>query len=271
VDAGGKAYPEWTQSNGGGAKYCKWPGVACEGSDVVGISIHSRGGMPSPWGSLPPAPALQDLPRLKWLKINSDGWGIKGKLPADYGKLTGLQELVLTVDGYGGSIPPEWSGMSSLKRLVLKYSNLTGTLPESFGGMKQLQELNLTINSLTGSLPSRWSGMSSLKTLDIRWVVVVVGVVVAQSECAGSRRGQGWPSSSRSGCAWYLQVALTLTPTNPPPSYNDSMNGISGTLPPSYSSLYNLEVMELSSNPDLGGTLPKEWAGMKSLRSFIAA
>jgi hypothetical protein len=122
VDRGGGALPEWSQSSGGGGGggYCRWPGVTCEGSDVVGVSIYGRGGStPAPWGALPPVWTLQALPALRWLKV--DGWGIKGSLPGDYGGLGGLQELVLTVDGYGGGIPSEWSGMTSLKRLVLRW------------------------------------------------------------------------------------------------------------------------------------------------------
>ena len=167
VDRSGRALPEWYEGNGRDGAYCKWPGVWCEGRDVVGLSLYQRPKQGALSGRLPSGNVLARLPKLRKFEVN--GWGVRGRLRRNYAQLSGLQELVLTVDGAGTGIPAAWGGgMQGLQRLVLKYCNLTGPLPPALGKLGALRELNVTLNALWGGLPDAWGSLGGLKTLDVR-------------------------------------------------------------------------------------------------------
>jgi Leucine-rich repeat (LRR) protein len=164
VDKYNNVLSDWSQSNAN--NYCRWTGVYCENGDVRGLTLAGNGkGGAAPHGKLPPASALRALPRLWALRV--DGWGVRSALPAGYGDLSSLGELVLNVDGMGSNVPPQWGNLRSLKRLVLKACNLTGELPAELGNLGSLEELNVTVNALSGQVPAALGRLSALKVLDL--------------------------------------------------------------------------------------------------------
>jgi hypothetical protein len=117
IDANGWLADEWTEQRGGGGAYCTaFEGVVCDGEKyVTGIKFHDDGDPLG--GTLPPAQALQQLPRLKALWLSKTF--LTGTLPADWGSLGGLEELRLGQNQLFGRIPREWSGMTRLRKLLL--------------------------------------------------------------------------------------------------------------------------------------------------------
>lgn len=111
----------------------------------------------------------------------------------------------------------------SLQRIILSENDLTGTLPTEFGLLaKSLKELELGNNRLSGTLPMEWSALivSSNST-----------TVIEAEQGGGVVAGQSNSSSSSSSSLLY------------PPCSGGC-----------------LEVLDLSKNILLEGTVPLEWS-----------
>ncbi len=88
-----------------------------------------------------------------------------GTLPAHYGSLTRLEQLLLAGNYLTGQLPEEWSHPNALPQLFdmdLGSNSLTGPLPASWGSRTAFQNLlQLTIdnNHITGTLPEDWASV----------------------------------------------------------------------------------------------------------------
>jgi hypothetical protein len=141
---------EWSSATGAAGGYCSWRGVECIGKTyVTGINIWSGPGIQGLQGTLPPAAALSGLPNMTVLNIGEQP-GIKGTLPADWSRMTQLEDVRLTKNSLTGSIPASWGGMTKLRILNLTTNGIFGKIPDSFRGLTSLQLLILNENGLTG-------------------------------------------------------------------------------------------------------------------------
>jgi hypothetical protein len=145
---------EWSSANGADGGYCNWRGVICIGKTyVTRINIWSGQGVQGLQGTLPPAAAFAGLTNMTVLNIGEQP-GIKGTLPADWSRMTQLEDVRLTKNSLTGSIPASWGGMAKLRILNLTNNGLSGKIPDSFKGLASLQLLTLNENELTGATVS---------------------------------------------------------------------------------------------------------------------
>ena len=79
--------------------------------------------------------------------------GLKGTIPVQLARLTGLTRLALNGNQLTGEIPPELGLLSSVNHLDLSENELTGSIPGELGDIEKLFVLNLSENNLTGSIP----------------------------------------------------------------------------------------------------------------------
>ncbi|KAK4567565.1 hypothetical protein RGQ29_003365 [Quercus rubra] len=89
---------------------------------------------------------------------------LSGVLPADFGNLSNLQELDLSLNYINGSIPSIFSQLP-LVILSLSGNRLSGEIPNGIGEIGSLEELVLEANQLDGHLPKNLGNLSNLKRL----------------------------------------------------------------------------------------------------------
>jgi hypothetical protein len=158
-----------------------------------GVLKWARNELGLPWASYPAEPVSDDVlvlrvlretwPQLKgywrvdagpeeWrrvtmidgrvVKLAMSSIGLTGAVPAEIGRLTSLERLVL-----GGnkltSLPAEIGQLAALRVLYLSGNQLT-SLPAEIGQLTSLRELDLECNRLT-SLPAEIGQLTSLKGL----------------------------------------------------------------------------------------------------------
>ena len=123
---------------------------------------------------------LSDRPIGEWhgVTTNSNGRIIRlalqdnnltGTLPAEFGGLSNLTDLVLYNNHLTGEIPPELGGLLNLTALSLYANQLTGEIPPELGGLSNLMELYLTANQLTGEIPPELGRLSNLTGLALNY------------------------------------------------------------------------------------------------------
>ncbi|KAF3595709.1 hypothetical protein DY000_02024976 [Brassica cretica] len=243
---------------------CKWVTVQCDGSSrVTGIQLKQKGIR----GTLPPN--LQNLSELVILELFSNK--ISGPIP-DLSGLTNLQTLNLH-DNLFISTPenlffgmnsleevylddnpfPSWEipetvkEATSLKNLSLVNWNLTGSIPEFFSSetLPSLASLNLSRNNLHGGLPSSFAA-SSLQQLYLNGQQLNGSISVLQNmtslvEVDLQGNAFSGPIPDLSG----LQ-SLRL--------FNVRENQLTGVVPPSFTGLKSLTVVNLTNNLFQGPT-----------------
>ncbi|XP_025806669.1 receptor-like protein 35 [Panicum hallii] len=155
---------------------------------------------------------------------------LTGELPADIGRLGGsLTYLALDHNNFTGAIPAALSKLTNLTYLALNGNKLTGTIPPELGELVNLQTIKLEGNLFgAGMLPESFMNLTKLTTV---WL-------------ASCSLGGEFPTS-------LVQVDL-------------SMNQLIGTIPESFGSLLQLELLNLQQN-NLTGGIPPSIARLPSL------
>lgn len=141
----------------------RWEEISLGGAPtrVIGAAIRER------WGRYrehePPRilPALARLDGLRKLVIEGDF--ARGAIPAEIGKLSNLEELVIDgapqrdymsshpprrpklppPKGALGPMPPELGNLGGLKTLIIRRASLKGTMPRELGNLARLERLEL--------------------------------------------------------------------------------------------------------------------------------
>ncbi|KAK3016665.1 hypothetical protein RJ639_006760 [Escallonia herrerae] len=90
-------------------------------------------------------------PRITSIKLSKKN--LRGSIPPDLTKLSGLIELWLDGNALTGSIP-DFTGCTNLKIIHLEDNHLTGELPSSLLNLPNLRELYLQDNMLSGTVRS---------------------------------------------------------------------------------------------------------------------
>ncbi|WIA42784.1 hypothetical protein OEZ86_008723 [Tetradesmus obliquus] len=153
---------EWRRTAGVAGAYCKWRGVACiDGTHTV-YKIHIHDGLT---GTLPHAAAFDGLAGLTEIDISHQP-GISGTVPADWSRLSQLQDIRVANNSLTGSIPPSWGSMAKLRVLYLFRNKLSGPIPASFRGLTALEDIAVYVNELSGTIPDL-SNLTGLRVLQL--------------------------------------------------------------------------------------------------------
>lgn len=253
-------------------------------------------GLLADWnGSAPNAPCT-------WSGINCDrktgevvsidfrSFGISGRFPGDFCRISTLQRLNLGDNSFGESISSDsWSLCSHLHFLnislnffvgrlpefITKFDNLTildvnsnnfsGEIPASLGRLPKLQQLNIANNLLNGSIPEFLTNLTELTRLEI-----------------GSNPFKPSPLPSSIGRLGKLRVFYARYANligNIPDSIRDlksiqnfdvANNNLSGNIPESIGELKTIQQIELFAN-HFSGELPDAFSGLGSLFRFDAS
>ena len=226
-------------------------------------------------------------------ELRLDNNNLEGPIPAELGKLAGLEQLSLFMNKLNGSIPPELGELSSLETLWLAGNNLQGTIPDELGKLTNLWQMSFAGNpGLSGTLPLTFINLTSLETLYFSGTNI----------CVPSNPGiQAWLSKiddlETSSCVDPEKKALTAlyhATDGPNWTNNDNWlssaslgdwhgitvdadgrvskivlhgNNLAGSLPGQLSDLEGLSVLDLSFNTDLSGSIPVAFTdlGMEEL------
>ncbi|KAH0916805.1 hypothetical protein HID58_031251 [Brassica napus] len=88
-------------------------------------------------------------------------------LPSGFGRLTNLEYLDLSQNGFIGEVPSSISNLSRLTSLDLSYNKLTGRFPH-IHNLTLLSSIDLSYNQFSETIPSSLFTMPSLWYLDLR-------------------------------------------------------------------------------------------------------
>ena len=191
---------------------------------------------------------LTDEPLDSWegVTANRDGvvtgfsdsriYGLKGELPSEIARLTGLKSLEVDSYGLSGVIPPEIGELTELKRLVIRGSKISGVIPPEIGELTKLKRLDLSANELSGDIPPELGGLANLKRLNLS----------ANDELSGNIPPE------LGGLAKLKELYL-------------SDNRLSGNIPPELGGLTELRRLHISDNR-LSGSVPPELGGLAKLK-----
>ncbi|CAB9498913.1 STYKc [Seminavis robusta] len=170
--------------------------------------------------------------------------GMYGTLATEIGLMSSLEVLNLIDAGMSGSLPTEFGRLSNLHIVNLAGNpDLGGSLPSELGDLMQLQLLNLHSNALTGSIPESLFRLSQLFYLDL-----------SENVLTGNVDGTKYRQMKQ------LEGLILRD------------NNFSGTVSLDLGCLQSsLELLDLSSNHRMQGSLPTEIGLLTRLRVFNAS
>ncbi|XP_047336545.1 LRR receptor-like serine/threonine-protein kinase HSL2 [Impatiens glandulifera] len=240
---------------------------------------YSTNNPPCDWTGITCNPQTNDV-----VSIFLDSFNLTGSFPADFCRITALQNLSIGDNSFNGSLSsdyfslcyslnfmnlssnyfigelPEFSVVfSNLTTLDLSYNSFSGDIPRSFGRLPSLKVLSLYANNLSGYFPEFLTNLSQLTRLELAYNPFV-------------------PSALPQSIGKLLNLErLWLTQTNLigviPDTIGDlvqlknldlSVNNLTGDIPLSFSRLKNIEQVELYKN-NLFGELPDFFSNLSSL------
>lgn len=82
--------------------------------------------------------------------LNISDMNIIGTIPPQFGNLSFLVSIDLSLNYFHGEIPPEFSHLQRLRKLDLSFNEFTGEIPRELGNLQMLEELILYDNKLQG-------------------------------------------------------------------------------------------------------------------------
>ncbi|MCY4645539.1 MAG: M66 family metalloprotease [Gammaproteobacteria bacterium] len=91
--------------------------------------------------------------------------GLRGPIPPELGRLSGLTSLNLSANALEGPIPPELGDLSGLRSLNLSANALEGPIPPELGHLARLTSLSLRANALEGPIPPELGALGGLEGL----------------------------------------------------------------------------------------------------------
>ncbi|KAL3365637.1 hypothetical protein AABB24_010654, partial [Solanum stoloniferum] len=97
--------------------------------------------------------------------FEADGCKLKGMIPREIGKLTGLTKMSLSNNEFTGCIPNTIQGMLSLQELYLDKNKIEGPIPDDMCSLQNLGALDLSQNKFSGSVPPCLGKFTSLRIL----------------------------------------------------------------------------------------------------------
>lgn len=216
-----------------------WPGVLVSPSGrVVRLELNGVGLD----GTLPAE--MANLTSLRFLALV--GNKLRGTL-AFLPKLKNVEEVWLYANQLSGSIPDNINECTALKVLLLNSNQLEGVVPAGMCYITGLQKLDLRNNKLSGVLPIFWNLTPLLTHFE-----------VANNQLKGPlpERLGGLPFLQRIDMSFnqFTGAVPSLWGNLPSLTFlNLSANKLSGNLPPTLSGLKNLKDLNISANQITGG------------------
>ncbi|KAI9157154.1 hypothetical protein LWI28_017628 [Acer negundo] len=165
------------------------------------------------------------LPGLKGLNLSRNAFD--GSIPSSIGDMNSLESLDLSFNQLSGEIPDHLAeGCTSLQLLVLSNNSLQGQIFSTNFNLTNLLRLQLDSNNFTGRIPDSLSKASNL-----------AGLYLSDNNISG-----GIPS-------WLGDISSLKDIIMP-------NNHLEGPIPLEFCRLDNLEVLDLTGNNYISGSLP---------------
>lgn len=275
----GEGYVNWNSLD----PITEWDGV------TVGCPLDYQAVRVTPWEGV----ELGCHVSLRVTGLHLDG--LVGFLPADVGKLSGLQSLNLARGTLTGRIPSTLGYLTSLKELNLESNSLSGGIPSELGKLSNLTVLSLSNNALSGTIPPELGNLSQLRVLHLDQSFLESGLIgsiptelgnlsklrslhLQNNELSGNipselgrlfelreinlvhnrLSGEIPPELGRLSKLKELRLGVTLVGTNQ----------FSGGIPITLGSLANLRVLHLGSS-GLTGPIPPELGKLRRLEQLF--
>ena len=192
--------------------------------------------------------------RVRELQLSADGSGkgsLKGDIPLELGRLTGLVTLDLSRNSLGGNIPAELGRLTRLVTLDLGGNSLSGEIPAELGLLANLHTLDLNTNELVGEIPAELGLLTNL------WQVrlfnnQLTGEMPPELGGLTNLRRLSLSSNQLSG-----EIPLELGGLADLQNLGLSGNKLTGEIPEELGDLTNLTWLQLRGNR-LTGRIPRE-------------
>lgn len=235
---------------------CSWAGIEC-------VPIEQE---PSKQNDYQPFTKTYDA-NANVVSIHQAGNNLRGTLPDELGSaFSALETIDLEGNGIGGTLPSALKEQDrNLRYLVLSRNEFTGTIPPEYVTFRDLHQLGLAHNDLTGPVwRDEWStSFTKLRHFDVSHNDLT-GTIPDFSNMSrmnglylGSNKLKGSIPTSMAGMSSLMKLEL-----------ND--NQLTGSIDP-LEKLENLEVIRISGNNQLKGTIPDFFDHLFRLHEFDAA
>ncbi|KAI9118059.1 hypothetical protein K1719_010391 [Acacia pycnantha] len=183
------------------------------------------------------------LPNLNRMQIDQNN--ITGPIPTSFAQLNSTRHFHMNNNSLNGSIPREFSRLSSLIHLLLDHNNLSGDLPHELSQIPSIRIIQLDNNDFGGAtIPDSYGNITTLLKLSLR-------------NCNLQGR---IPDFSRIPNLLYLDLSSNqLNESIPSNKLSErvttidlSNNNLTGNIPPNFSALPNLQLLDFQNNDLLG-------------------
>ena len=147
------------------------PGLVEDCETLLGIRDALAGGAVLNWSSHRAMEEWHGVvvegspPRVREITLRREG--LRGRIPSELGRLTGLRVLDMSRNLLIGDIPSEVGELKNLESLDLTRNYLSGEIPPELGGLSQLTYLSLGLNNLRGKIPAELGRLTSLRHLSV--------------------------------------------------------------------------------------------------------
>ncbi|KAL2958255.1 hypothetical protein AAZX31_18G198100 [Glycine max] len=172
---------------------------------------------------------------------------LSGSLSPQLGQLSHLEILNFMWNDLTGTIPKEIGNIKSLKLLLLNGNKLSGSLPDELGNLPNLNRFQVDENQLSGPIPESFANMTNIRHLHLN-----------NNSFSGEL-----PStlSKLSNLIHFFHGVCLLKWLY---RLVDN-NNLSGHLPPEYSMLDELAILQLDNNDFSGSEIPSTYANLTRL------
>ena len=195
--------------------------------------------------------------RVTELRLGSSN--LRGQIPAELGRLTGLVWLHLSYNEIKGQIPSELGRLTALKYLRLSDNQLTGTIPAELGQLTELRQLQLEDNLLTGTIPCELGQLGNLGLLYLYNNLLTGEIPVELGELrrleSFSLRDNNLEGKIPAEFGQLTELKELVL------AYNE----LTGEIPAELGQLSKLRSLEIENN-ELTGTIPAELGRLTSLQ-----
>ncbi|XBI61230.1 hypothetical protein VPH35_042054 [Triticum aestivum] len=199
-----------------------------------------------------------------------------GAIPSSISNLTTLEGLWLSQNRFSGFTNVEandregsefitsMANCSQLRILLIGNNSFSGRLPSSIANLSTtLDSLYLGYNNISGHIPSDVGNLVGLSILEIGHTFMSGGIPESIGKLVNLVQLY-WDNNSFSGLippsiGNLTQLEWLLAPNN----------SLEGPIPANLGTLENLQILDLSMNYKLNGSIPKEILGLTSLSSQL--
>jgi len=189
---------------------------------------------------------LTSLQNLSYLDASSNAFG--GNF-LQFGSAGGrkIKYLNLKMNNIAGTIPPSIENLIDLETFDISDNQITGTIPTQITALYKLEILSLSSNSMSGNIPEGIGDMENLQELRLHTNIV------ANDNAFGFSGTLPGPALAKLKKLRVLEL------------YS---NQFTGTLPEELGACINLQLIDLAFNPDIVGTIPPSFSSLIELEQF---